>query len=67
MPYNLSTLLTRNLFDVFGEGDDARRRAAVEDIFVEDAVFHEPNGVHHGREDIARIAGRIRSFHPDYR
>jgi hypothetical protein len=32
MFYSISTLLTRNLHDVFGENDPARRRAAIDDI-----------------------------------
>src|SRR5215831_3424244 len=28
MPYSVSTLLTRNLYDVFGENDPKRRRTA---------------------------------------
>ena len=43
MPFSISTLLTRNLQDVFGENDPARRRAAIDEIFHKDAVFHEPN------------------------
>ena len=42
MSYSISTLLTRNLHDVFGESDPARRRAVIEEIFTEDAVFYEP-------------------------
>ena len=32
MPYSISTMLTRNLHDVFGENDPARRRAAIDEI-----------------------------------
>jgi hypothetical protein len=39
MSYSISTLLTRNLHDVFGENDEARRRAAIDEIFTEDCVF----------------------------
>jgi len=67
MSHSIATLLTRNLHDVFGENDAERRRAAVEDIFTEDAVFYEPGGVHRGRDAIARVAGAIRSTHPDFR
>ena len=67
MSHNISTLLTRNLHEVFGENDAARRRAAIDDIFHEDAVFHEPNGVHRGRDEIDRIAGVIKASHPDFR
>ena len=31
---SISTLLTRNLHDVFGENDPARRRAAIDEIFT---------------------------------
>ena len=39
MSHSISTLLTRNLHEVFGEDDPARRREAVDDIFTEDCVF----------------------------
>src|SRR4026209_506520 len=42
MSYSISTLLTRNLLDVFGGNDPARRRAAIDEIFTEDCVFYEP-------------------------
>src|ERR1700756_1644416 len=65
---SISTLLIRNLRDVFGEGDPARRRAAIEEIFTEDAVFYDPNdGAHRGRDEIDRVAGAIRATHPDFR
>ena len=67
MSYTVSTLLLRNLHDVFGEIDPVRRRAAVDEIFHEDAVFHEPNGTYRGRDEIDRIAGVIKAAHPDFR
>jgi hypothetical protein len=66
MSYPISTLLLRNLDDVFGENDPVRRRAAIDEIFHEDAVFHEPNGVYRGRDEIHRIAGVIKATHPDF-
>jgi hypothetical protein len=39
MSFSVSTLLTRNLHDVFGENDPARRRAAIDEIFTEDCVL----------------------------
>ena len=66
--FSVSTLLTRNLHDVFGENDPARRRAAVDEIFTEDCVFYDPSrGVYRGRDEIDRIAGAIRATHPDFR
>src|SRR6266446_3322285 len=66
--YSISTLLTRNLHDVFGENDPERRRAAIDDIFTEDGVFYDPSkGVYRGRDEIDRVAGAIRATHPDFR
>jgi SnoaL-like protein len=68
MSNSISNLLLRNLHDVFGENDPVRRRAAVDEIFHEDAVFHDPNnGIYRGRDEIHRIAGVIKSTHPDFR
>ena len=67
MSYTISTLLTRNLDDVFGENDAARRRAAIDQIFTEDCVFYEPRGVYHGRDEIERVAGAIKATQPDFR
>jgi len=67
MSYSISTLLTRNLREVFGENDPARRRAAIDEIWTEDGVFYDPKtGVHRGRDDIDRVAGAIRATHPDF-
>jgi hypothetical protein len=67
MPHSISTLLIRNLQDVFGEGDPQRRRAAIDEIYTEDVVFYDPNeGVYRGRDEIHRIAGVIKATHPDF-
>jgi SnoaL-like domain len=68
MAHSISTLLSRNLHDVFGENDPVRRRASVEEIFTEDCVFYDPGqGVYRGRDEIDRIAGAIKATHPDFR
>jgi hypothetical protein len=67
MSYSVSTLLTRNLHDVFGENDPVRRRAAIDEIFAENCAFSEPKGVYRGRDEIDRIAGVIKASHPDFR
>lgn len=68
MSYSISTLLTHNLQDVFGENDPARRRAAIDEIFTEDCVFYDPRGsVYRGRDEVDRIAGAIKATHPDFR
>jgi hypothetical protein len=65
--YSISTLLIRNLNDVFGENDPARRRAAIDEIYAEDCVFCDPmGGVYRGRDEIDRIAGTLRAAHSDF-
>jgi len=77
MPYSISTLLIRNLRDVFGENDPVRRRAVIDEIWHEDGVFYEPTnafaggvtreaGVHRGRDEIDRVAAAIKATHPDF-
>src|SRR5690242_18953350 len=67
MFYSISTLLIRNLQDVFGEVDHARRRAVIAEIWNEGGVFYDPKtGVHRGRDEIDRVAGAIRATHPDF-
>ena len=67
MPHTVSTLLMRNLNDVFGEMDSIRRRAVIDESFHEDAVFYDPNGgTYRGRDEIDRIAGVIKASHPDF-
>jgi hypothetical protein len=68
MAYSISTLLTRNLQEVFGENDPERRRAAIDELYTEDGVFYDPSkGVYRGRDEIDRIAGAIKATHPDFR
>ena len=43
-------LLYGNLQEVFGEGDAARRRAAIEDFYTEDCVLYVPPGVFVGHD-----------------
>ena len=67
MSYSISTLLIRNLHDVFGENDPARRRASINEIWHEDGAFYDPNkGIFRGRDEIDRIAGAIKATHPDF-
>jgi len=67
MSNSISTLLLRNLSDVFGEGDPLRQRVALEELWNEDGVFYDPNkGVYRGRDEIDRIAGALRATHPDF-
>ena len=68
MTNNVSTLLLRNLSDVFAEIDPVRRRKAIDEIWHEDGVFYDPNsGPHRGRDEIDRVAGKVKATHPTFR
>jgi hypothetical protein len=68
MSDSISNLLLRNLSDVFGENDPARRHAAIEELWAEDGVFYDPkSGAHRGHDEIDRVAGAIKATHPDFR
>ena len=57
-------LLHRNLQDVFGEADPTRRRAAIADLYADDAVVHLPDASITGHDAIDAVAGELRSGHP---
>jgi hypothetical protein len=67
MSYSISTLLLRNLHEVFGEIDPVRRRSAIDEIYRPDVVYNDPNGdVYRGHDEIDRIAGVIKARHPEF-
>jgi len=66
MPDHIRELLHRNLQEVFGEGDAARRRAAIEDLYTEDCVLYAPPGVFVGPEALDKFAGDLRATHPHF-
>ena len=62
----IATLLRRNLAEVFGENDPERRRAAISEIYAEDAVVHASPGTIVGHDALDKFAGDLRSMHPHY-
>ena len=68
MSNGVSTLLLRNLSEVFAEIDPVRRRKAIDEVWHEDGVFYDPNsGPYRGRDEIDRIAGKVKAIHPSFR
>jgi SnoaL-like domain len=59
-------LLYRNLQEVFGEGDAARRRAAIEEFYTGDCVLHVPDGALVGHDALDKFAGELRATHPHF-
>jgi hypothetical protein len=56
-------LLNRNLQEVFGEGDAARRRTAIEELYTDDCVLYVPPGIFVGRDALDKFAGDMRARH----
>ena len=59
-------LLDRNLQEVFGENDEDRRRAAIDQLWAKDGVLYVPPGIIVGRDAIAKFAGDLRKTHPNF-
>ena len=66
MSDRIHELLNRNLQEVFGEGDTARRRAAIEDLYTDDCVLYVPNSVFVGHDALDKFAGDLRATHPHF-
>jgi SnoaL-like domain len=66
MSGRIHELLNRNLQQVFGEGDAARRRAAIEELYTEDCILEAPPGVFVGRDALDKFAGDLRATHPHF-
>ncbi len=60
-------LLRSNLERVFNERDADRRAAALAELYVDDPVMYEPDGVVEGRAAIAEVAGKLlEQFEPTF-
>ncbi len=66
MSERITELLDRNLQEVFGEGDAARRRAAIEEFYTHDCVVHVQDGVFVGHDAVDKFAGELRATHPHF-
>jgi len=66
MEKRIIELLYRNLQEVFGEGDAARRRAAIRNFYTEDCVLYVPPGVLVGHDALDKFAGDLRATHPHF-
>ena len=62
----IKTLLSRNLPEVFGEGDPARRWVAIQQLYTEDCVLCAPPGTFVGHNALNKFAGDLRAMHPHY-
>jgi hypothetical protein len=66
MTERIVELLHRNLQEVFGEGDAALRRAAIEEFYTDDCLLYVPTGVLVGHDAVDTFAGELRAMHPHF-
>jgi len=66
MSDNIENLLVRNLHDVFGERDPARRAAAIEAIFDRSCLFSDPRGRHVGHRGLEDAVVALQAQLPDH-
>ena len=66
MSDRIHELLSRNLQEVFGEGDARRRRMAIEELYTDDCVLYVPPGVFVGHDALDKFAGDLRATHPQF-
>jgi len=66
MSDSIENLLVRNLHEVFGERDPARRPAAIEPIFDRDCLFSDPRGQHVGHRALDDAVVTLQAQFPDH-
>jgi hypothetical protein len=62
----LADLMERNLFDVFGQANSARRAAAIAELYTADCTFFEAEGQVTGREALNTKVESIRKDAPGF-
>ncbi len=62
----VTDLMHRNLYDVFGERDAARRADAAARTYAEDVTFHDPEGSMTGRAAVVAKAGELLDRAPGF-
>jgi hypothetical protein len=66
LPNSIETLLVRNLVEVFGERDPARRATAIETLFDRECVFSDPRGRHIGHRELDDAVASLQAQFPDH-
>jgi SnoaL-like domain len=66
MSDRIRKLLSRNLQEVFGEGDAGRRREAIAELYTDDCIVDAPPGVFVGHDALDKFAGDLRATHPHF-
>jgi SnoaL-like domain len=62
----LADLMERNLFEVFGQMNSARRAATIDELYTEDCTFFEAEGQISGRDALNAKVESIRKNAPGF-
>src|SRR5882672_1167801 len=62
----IETLLRRNLHDVFGEHDEARRRRAIGELMTDDIIFSDHDGRQTGRDAVNAAVTALQARFPNF-
>ena len=62
----LSDLPRKNLYNVFSERNEARRRAALKEIWADEGVLWTSNGTYVGYQAISRAVATLLDAYPEY-
>lgn len=61
-------MVERHLAEIFSETDDAKRTAALHELYAEDAVLYEPDNIVRGIEAISTtVSTLLKNFPPQLR
>jgi hypothetical protein len=66
MSERIHVLRLRNLLEVFGEGDSAKRRSAIEELYTDECVVYVPPGILFGHDALDKFACDLRATHPHF-
>ena len=66
MPESVELLLRRNLFEVFGERDSAKRKGSLVEIWHGEGILVNRDGRHVGRVEINHTVERLLAKFPDF-
>jgi hypothetical protein len=64
MERNLAYLLPESMHRVFEEADPDKREAAIADLWDEDGIFIDPEGVHQGYKELSAAVTALQRLNP---
>ncbi len=67
MQTTVDVLLERNLLEVFNGQDAGKRREVIEELWSENCVFIDPEGIHRGTKEVDETVGKLLAQFPGYR